>query len=377
VLVKRVFAIRSESGLRERSVEPLAGLGISVGSQARTENYGLTQSPSSSTDVAYQDVYGLVSGQTYVLSAWVRASSATSNQVALAVANGASWMQNAVTPGTGWQQVSQSFTVASDGWMRIHLYQLGGSETVYWDDVTITPSRPMPACSHMSAVCVVQDNAGRLQAFALGTDGNVYINFEETTAGPWNGWSNFGGNIIAATPTVVQDSEGRLQAFVLGIDGTVYINYWLSANGPWSGWTNFGGGIITATPTVIQDNAGRLQVFALGNDGNVYVNFEQSTSGPWSGWSNFGGSVIAATPTVIQDNAGRLQMFALGSDGNVYTNYWLSANGPWSGWSNFGGGIIASAPTAVQDNAGRFDKATFFCKLSQSCSGGVKFSILK
>ena len=224
---------------------------------------------------------------------------------------------------------------------------------MYWDDVTITPSRPMPACNQLSAICVVQDSAGRLQAFALGNDGNVYINFEQSTTGPWNGWSSLGGSIIASTPTVIQDSEGRLQAFAIGIDGNVYINYWLTANGPWSGWTNFGGSIIVATPTVIQDNAGRLQVFALGNDGNVYINFEQSTSGPWSGWSNFGGSLIAATPTVIQDNAGRLQAFALGSDGNVYTNYWLSANGPWSGWSNFGGGIIASGPTVVQDNAGR------------------------
>ena len=109
-------------GFENGVLSPWQGWGISVGSQTRTENYGLTQNPSSGTDVAYQDVYGLVSGQTYVVSAWVRCSSATSNQVALAVANGASWMQNVVTPGTGWQQVSQSFTVASDGWMRIHLY---------------------------------------------------------------------------------------------------------------------------------------------------------------------------------------------------------------------------------------------------------------
>jgi hypothetical protein len=156
----------ANAGFETGSLNAWLGWGTSIGTTARSGSYGLVEGPTTSSDVAYQDIYGLIPFQTYLVSAWVKSSVATSSQVALVAANNSTWAQKNATPTTNWQQVSQPFTVAADGWMRVHLYQLDGSETAYWDDVTVTPLPPA--------------NAG----------------FESGTLGPWQGW----GIALGTTP---------------------------------------------------------------------------------------------------------------------------------------------------------------------------------
>ena len=95
--------------------------------------------PNSSDECIYQDIFGLTPGQTYTVTAWVMASAPSSNVlVAIHDTEGNGWVSTQFSIGTSWQQVSQSFTVGANGAMRIHFYELPGSETTWWDDITIT-----------------------------------------------------------------------------------------------------------------------------------------------------------------------------------------------------------------------------------------------
>ena len=51
---------------------------------------------------------------------------------------GNGWMSNTLTPTTGWQFFSQTYTVNGTGALRIHLYTNPGSEVTYWDDVALS-----------------------------------------------------------------------------------------------------------------------------------------------------------------------------------------------------------------------------------------------
>jgi Carbohydrate binding domain len=131
----------------------IAGSGtITVGSgSCRTGTFCLVQMQNSSDEVAYQDVFGLTPGQTYTVSVWVKSSVAKSNAVVLAIHGtwGGGWVSSTASVTTSWQQISQTYTVSSNGAMRIHLYELAGDETTYWDDVTITSNSGIPFSTAM------------------------------------------------------------------------------------------------------------------------------------------------------------------------------------------------------------------------------------
>lgn len=111
---------------------------VGVGTVAHSGNYGLTETPSNGQDIAYQDISGLIPGQTYIASAWVKATGA--NTVALVIhdTQGSGLVENTITANTTWQQISQAFVADSTAAMRVHLYAMPGTQTVYWDDVVVT-----------------------------------------------------------------------------------------------------------------------------------------------------------------------------------------------------------------------------------------------
>ena len=132
-------------GFETASLPPwtLYGTGT-IGSVPHSGAYGLTMQANGGNSVAFQDIYGLNPGQTYVVSAWVLSSASTTATVALLLhdTQGNGTVTTSVVPGTSWQRISQAYTVTSNGAMRIHLYQYEGSETTYWDDVAVAPAPP-------------------------------------------------------------------------------------------------------------------------------------------------------------------------------------------------------------------------------------------
>ena len=131
-------------GFETASLSPwlIAGGNAAVGATAHTGAYSANLGGTTTQSWIYQDVAGLVPGQTYQVSAWVTSSSSSTNGVQLWVhdtqGNGAS--SAFLSLNTSWQQISTSFTATSTGKLRIHLVQLPGtSETTYWEDVTVSP----------------------------------------------------------------------------------------------------------------------------------------------------------------------------------------------------------------------------------------------
>jgi Carbohydrate binding domain len=119
-----------------------AGGNTAVGTTSHSGFYGATLGGTTTQSWIYEDTAGLVPGQMYQVSAWVKASTATNNGVQLYLhdTQGNGSVTVAYFPGTAWQQISAAFTATSIGKLRIHLVQTSGtSETTYWDDVTVTP----------------------------------------------------------------------------------------------------------------------------------------------------------------------------------------------------------------------------------------------
>ncbi len=95
----------------------------------------------------YQDAMGLEPGRTYRISAW-----ASSSPDATAVAQIAAWnsatnvstFSNGSHPQGTWQFLSTFATADPAGTMRIHLFRLEGSGTIYWDDVSIHSQQEAP-----------------------------------------------------------------------------------------------------------------------------------------------------------------------------------------------------------------------------------------
>jgi hypothetical protein len=208
------------------------GGGINIATaKIHTGSHSLSEYIGSGSTVAYQDVYGLTPGQSYVVSVWVSASSSTSGQVQLALANNINWAQTVITPGTSWQQISQLFTVGSDGWMRIHLYDLGGPETVYWDDVAVVPVPPV--------------NAG----------------FESGSIAPWQGWGIAIGRIAhsgtyGVTESATNSNDVAFQDVYGVTPGQTYVvSAWVLSSSSSSGQVQLmahdtqGGGVVANTIT--------------------------------------------------------------------------------------------------------------------------------
>jgi hypothetical protein len=108
---------------------------------AHSGTYGLVEGPNTAGEEVRQNVYGLVAGQTYVVSAWVTLASGTSASVYLSV-DDTTGANSCATPGfsptAAWTQISCAYTATSNQAMAIHIGEDAGSFTTYWDDVEVS-----------------------------------------------------------------------------------------------------------------------------------------------------------------------------------------------------------------------------------------------
>jgi hypothetical protein len=206
---------------------------------------------------------------------------------------------------------------------------------------------------------VIANDDGRLQAFVVGTNNQLYEK-SQTVPGSssWTGWTSLGGVIKADTsPSVARNNDGRLQVFVVGTNNQLYEkSQTVPGSSPWTGWTSLGGGIKADTsPAVARNSDGRLQVFVVGTNNQLYYKTQMSAgSSTWStSWTSLGGGLRASTdPTVIANDDGRLQAFVVGTNNALYYKTQTAAgSSTWSSsWTSLGGGLRASTDPAVIAN---------------------------
>ena len=174
---------------------------------------------------------------------------------------------------------------------------------------------------------------GRLEVFAVGTDGGLWQVFQTTPNGGWGPWVRLGGSRMRS-PAVGANADGRLALFGAGAQGALRHTAQTAPNNGWSGLVSLGGRIV-GTTAVGRNADGRLEIFAVGNDGAMWQKFQTSPNGGWGGWRRLGGSGLRA-PAVGVNADGRLEVFAVAGGGRLW-HVWQSA--PNNGWS--GGEFLA------------------------------------
>lgn len=125
---------------------------------------------------------------------------------------------------------------------------------------------------------VGQNQDGRLEIFAPGTDGAIWHKWQLTPNGDWSGWSSLGNprGVSLGTIAVAQNQDGRLAVFAEG-DGAVWHVFQLTPNGGWGGWTSLGGEDLKY-PVVGRNQDGRLEIFAWGGNLAIWHKAQLPTS---------------------------------------------------------------------------------------------------
>jgi hypothetical protein len=85
-----------------------------------------------------------------------------------------------------------------------------------------------------SPAAVYQSSIDRVQAFVVGSDGNLYLNLWNGSQWVWEAQGAPPGTKVALSPAAVyQSSIDRVQAFVVGSDGNLYLNLWNGSQWVW------------------------------------------------------------------------------------------------------------------------------------------------
>jgi hypothetical protein len=188
--------------------------------------------------------------------------------------------------------------------------------------------------------------------FVVGSDGAVYTNRRDPTAndGLWTGWYMIAGEAfrvpLGSTVTSVARDAGHIDLFVVGNDGDVYANTWDTTNG-WRNWRSLyfrapGRSVPQkSVVTALARDASHLDIFVVGSDGGVYTDAWDAATGIWQGWQPVGSPSLAPPLSVIGavSFAGTMDIFVVGNEidgrghGAVNTNHW---NGSWQGWTTVG-----------------------------------------
>lgn len=223
---------------------------------------------------------------------------------------------------------------------------------------------------------IAYDSGGDLEMYALGSDGNIYHNWE----GSFDSWSGFyslgnGGASAAGGMWPVRNSAGKAEVFTRDTGG--HISNDVSSSGGWS-WHSFGSFQTSLDPTAIgYDSSGDLELYVTGSDGNIYHNWEGSL-GSWSGFSSLGngGTSIMSASAPVLNSAGRAQIAVRDTNYHVWTD--AAGSGGWSGWIEDGTFQSLTDPTSVEDYGGNqntliegFDGGIYQALFSSGSWGGI------
>jgi acylphosphatase/peptidoglycan hydrolase-like protein with peptidoglycan-binding domain len=197
---------------------------------------------------------------------------------------------------------------------------------------------------------VANNQDGRLEVFARGTDGALWQIWQTAPNNGWSGWASPGGGIQGPI-AVGRNADGRLEVFVRGNDGALWHIWQTAPNNGWSGWSSLGG--VIWDPVVARNADGRLEVFVRGGDGALWHIWQTAPNNGWSGWTSLGG-VMASRVSIANNADGRLEVFVRGTDGALWQIWQTAPSNGWSGWASLGG-VIQGAPAAGRNADGRLE----------------------
>ena len=244
-----------------------------------------------------------------------------------------------------------------------------------WGTGTLAVAYPQGSGGRMA--CGVHAE-GRVEVFAVTPSGGIRNRYEPAPNTPWTDWSDFspaqgfGFGASASAVATGRHADGRLEVFAVMSDGSVQNRFETTANGAWSAWSAFAPSGTASALTVGVHADGRLELFAVTPSGSVSNRLETTADGAWSGWNQFGPQGLTDTVTAVGHADGRLEVFAVMRDGSMCSRSETAANGSWSDWSVYGptgGANGGGAPGTVCAGVHSDGRAEVF---AVTASGGIR-----
>lgn len=218
-----------------------------------------------------------------------------------------------------------------------------GSDTDVWHDWQPGPNGSWHGWASLgqpntvAGCAAAADQNGSLEVFTAGPGKNVMRNFQTVAGGSWNGWFSLGGAGITNLQ-VIKNLDGRLELFGIGTNDDVWHKWEATANGAWQpNWFDRVGKQIKPGFVVAMNLSGALELFGVGSEGHVWHNWQTNAGGGWKGWADLGGTNMNPRLAVARDADGRLEVFGIGSNTHVWVNFQQTPGTNWGGWFDLGG----------------------------------------
>jgi len=224
---------------------------------------------------------------------------------------------------------------------------------------------------------VARNQDGRLEVFAIGSNEQIYYNYQTAANSPsFAGWLFYGGTAIKDL-AAGRHPNGRLGLYALGSDGYVYRREQTSPGAGWDEWQYMPGTPLTKIALATQAS-GKLMLLGLDAGGGMWSAPLSPTTGVGSYESIGGWQIQDFDATSEQD--GRIHLFAVGGDAYVYEQEQLAPYGPmgttadFGGWFGVGGADVRSTSAALNQD-GRLQlleigtNGKVFDKVQQSAGG--------
>ncbi|HEX5719606.1 MAG TPA: LamG-like jellyroll fold domain-containing protein [Thermoanaerobaculia bacterium] len=209
---------------------------------------------------------------------------------------------------------------------------------------------------------------GCIWAFAIGTDGNLYVRGQSTPGGSWSAWGLIGTPSAGLNPEsavgVTLNASGQPEVCATGKDGLLYNIWYVSSTLSWSSWNGLGQPIIVPPknleppppsipmplvgPTALANVDGTLYAFATGADGALWYRWQTEagveTWSDWTGTTSAPGGLIGSSSlgALGITSTGEVDIGAVGNDGNFYVGSYATEGATWGPWSSRGQPVTAS-----------------------------------
>jgi hypothetical protein len=275
----------------------------------------------------------------------------TNGAVYHAVESASGWSTFSTLGGGGGNLSSPAVIPDNDG--RLNLFVVGGDNGIWWDKQTV-PGGSWSGWSEISGTTAASGQAptailnagGDLEVFYNNTANTGVCHFWQKTSGgsdwTWTGQNTLpgGGNNLSGL-TATRNVDGRVDVEVVGSDTNVWHDYQTTPGGNWNGWSTIDTSeksVSGQAPCVGVDQSGALEIFMNSLNGHVYRNWQTTPGGGWNSWTDMGGGGGNLTRfwAVTQAN-GDLEVFVVGGGNAVWTDSQNSPGGSWTGWSSLFG----------------------------------------
>lgn len=242
-----------------------------------------------------------------------------------------------------------AFTVGSDGNVYTAAWQPGNTVFGGWWQIPGFKGQP---CIEVAAV---SRSLNHLDVFAVGLDSQVYTASWEPDFTSWHGWFAIPGRYAASTlqpVTAISRSADKLDIFMVAIDGFAYTAAWEPDFTSWHGWFRIGdyhSPIIAGTRIgAVSRSADHIDIFAVTDWLIVQTAAYQPGFAGFQGWWNVSSqpSFDDADVAAVSRGPDLLDIFMIGEDKRIYQYAWQPGA---TGWTPLGavGGFVGAFNTHV------------------------------